>query len=63
MAKISLENKAKTGSPVKTASEIAYLNSMMPEVRQEEYTCVSGCTSCISCGGNDYTPTKKQALA
>jgi len=42
----------------KTANEIVYLNSMMPEVRQEGYTCVSGCKDCISCGGNDYHPKK-----
>lgn len=41
-------------SPIRTAGEKAYLNSMMPEVRQEGYTCVSGCQDCISCGGNDY---------
>ncbi|GAG63401.1 unnamed protein product [marine sediment metagenome] len=62
MANKSLESKAKRGSLAKTANEIAYLNSMMPEVRQEGYTCVSGCTDCVSCGGNDYAPRKKQIL-
>ena len=59
MTKKSLEGKAKSGSPMKTTNEKAYLNSMMSEIRQEGYTCVSGCQSCISCGGNDYTPVKK----
>jgi len=40
----------------KTAAEEAYLESMMPETRQEGYTCVSGCNDCVSCGGNDYQP-------
>lgn len=59
MANKTLENKTEVISPAKTASEKAYLNSMMPEVRQKGYTCISGCTSCISCGGNDYLPRKK----
>ena len=54
MGNKTLENKAERISFAKTANEEAYLNSMMSEVRQKEYTCVSGCTSCISCGGNDY---------
>ena len=54
----SLENKAKSRLPLKTANERAYLNSMMSEVRQEGYTCVSGCQDCISCGGNDYALKK-----
>lgn len=59
MTNKTLENKAEGVSLVKTTNEKAYLNSMMPEVRQEGYTCVTGCTSCVSCGGNDYTPRKK----
>lgn len=58
MVNTCLENKVAKAIPVKTANETAYLTSMMSEVRQEGYTCVSGCTSCISCGGNDYTPRK-----
>lgn len=54
-----LENKAGSISPVITSNEMAYLNSMMPEVRQEGYTCVSGCQDCISCGGNDYLLRKR----
>ena len=38
-----------------TAREREYLNSMMPETRQEGYTCVSGCQDCVSCDGNDYS--------
>ena len=38
---------------VKSPDEEAYLNSMMSSPRQEGYTCVTGCTSCVSCGGND----------
>jgi hypothetical protein len=38
---------------VKSADEKAYLESMMPNPRQESYTCITGCTSCVSCGGND----------
>jgi len=37
----------------RTTGEVAYLNSMMPEVRQQGYTCVSGCSDCASCDGND----------
>ena len=59
MGNKSLENKTKSMSLAKTANEIAYLNSMMSEVRQEEYTCVSGCQNCISCGGNDVYLKKK----
>lgn len=41
----------------KTATEQEYLESMMPETRQEGYSCgVSGCSDCCSCGGNDYQP-------
>ncbi|MFA5061299.1 MAG: hypothetical protein WC494_03215 [Candidatus Pacearchaeota archaeon] len=40
----------------KTPEEIDFLESMMPEVRQEGYTCVSGCQDCVSCDGNDYLP-------
>jgi len=49
----SLENKAETVFSTKTANEQEYLNSIMPEARQEGYTCVSGCHECVSCGGND----------
>ena len=59
MTKKSLESTAKSEFSTKTRNEKAYLNSMMSEVRQEGYTCVSGCQNCISCGGNDYTLTKK----
>ena len=58
MTNESLERKS-TASFVETINEKAYLNSMMPEVRQEGYTCVSGCSDCCSCGGNDYAPMKK----
>ena len=58
MVNKNLENKAKGGVLVKTENETAYLTSMMPEVRQEGYTCVSGCQNCVSCGGNDYAPKK-----
>jgi len=59
MGNKSLENKARSMTSAKTANERAYLNGMMSEVRQEGYTCVSGCQSCISCGGNDFYPKKK----
>ncbi len=59
MSSKGLENKTKGMSPPKTTNEKTYLNSMMPEVRQEGYTCVSGCQNCVSCGGNDYFPKKK----
>ena len=59
MREKSLESKAKSGLLVRTANEKAYLNSMMSEAKQEGYTCVSGCANCVSCGGNDYAPTKK----
>ena len=36
-----------------TTNERDYLESMAPEVRQEGYTCVSGCSDCCSCDGND----------
>jgi len=58
MVKTSLEADVGVSS-VRTENERAYLNSMMPEVRQEGYTCVSGCSDCASCGGNDYTPKKR----
>jgi len=51
-----LENKVEKAVPVKTTDEKTYLTSMMAEIRQEGYTCVSGCKDCISCGGNDYLP-------
>ena len=51
-----LEESVVEGSSTETANETAYLASMMPEVRQEGYTCVSGCQDCVSCGGNDYRP-------
>tara|TARA_Y100000310_G_scaffold310951_1_gene356745 strand:- start:3317 stop:3493 length:177 start_codon:yes stop_codon:yes gene_type:complete len=54
----TLETKVGKVIPIKTANENAYLASMMDEVRQEGYTCVSGCRDCISCGGNDYRPKK-----
>lgn len=54
MTNENLETSVEGVSSVRTENERAYLNSMMDEVRQEEYTCVSGCTSCASCGGNDY---------
>jgi len=53
-----LENKVGRTSSTKTTDEKAYLSSMMPEIRQEGYTCVSGCTDCVSCDGNDYAPRK-----
>ena len=53
-----LENKVEKAILIKTANETAYLTSMMLEVRQEGYTCVSGCQDCVSCGGNDYAPKK-----
>ena len=59
MGNKSLENKTKSISSEKTASEKAYLNSMMSETRQEGYTCVTGCSNCISCGGNDLYLKKK----
>ena len=59
MASKNLTNKLNGILPVKTKNEKAYLTSMMPEVRQEGYTCVSGCKECVSCGGNDYFPQKK----
>jgi hypothetical protein len=37
----------------KSSDEEEYLNSMMSSPRQEGYTCVSGCSNCVSCGGND----------
>ena len=55
----TVENKVKGASTIRTANEKAYLTSMMSEVRQEGYTCVSGCKNCVSCGGNDYSPKKK----
>ncbi len=55
MANESLENMSGSEPLVRTANEQAYLESMMPEVRQEGYTCVSGCSNCISCGGRDYS--------
>lgn len=41
-----------------TANERAYLSSIMPQARQEGYTCVTGCSDCVSCDGNDYDPRK-----
>ena len=55
----TLENKPKGAFLAKTANERTYLNSMMPELRQEGYTCVSGCSECCSCGGNDYAPKNR----
>ncbi|MCK5611757.1 hypothetical protein KAR91_58350 [Candidatus Pacearchaeota archaeon] len=51
-----LEQSVTEGSSTETANEAKYLKSMMPETRQEGYTCVSGCQDCVSCGGNDYAP-------
>ncbi len=56
MTNDSLETSVGGVSSVKTEGEDTYLNSMMSEARQEEYTCVSGCSNCCSCGGNDYIP-------
>jgi|TARA_B100001971_G_C18247844_1_gene575720 hypothetical protein len=56
MVNICLEDEVAEAVPAKTTNETAYLASMMPEVRQEGYTCVSGCQDCCSCGGNDYAP-------
>ena len=52
MANKGLEGKTGSNPVAITTSEAAYLNSMMPQVRQEGYTCVSGCSDCVSCGGN-----------
>lgn len=43
----------------RSAREAAFLDSMMPETRQEGYTCVSGCDNCCSCGGNDYKAAER----
>lgn len=59
MVNKTLEREAQGAFIVRTSNERAYLNSMMPEIRQEGYTCVSGCQDCVSCGGNDYAPRKK----
>lgn len=56
MANRCLEKKAEKTSSQKTANERAYLSSIMPEARQEGYTCVTGCSSCVSCDGNGYVP-------
>ncbi len=53
-----LEKEVGESTPKKTANEISYLSSIMPEARQEGYTCVTGCSDCASCGGNDYSPRK-----
>jgi len=60
MANKGLENKTGVELLVISAGEQAYLSSMMPEVRQEGYTCVSGCQDCVSCGGNDVYALKKK---
>jgi len=53
-----LEKEVAEATPKTTANEIAYLSSIMPEARQEGYTCVTGCSDCVSCDGNDYAPQK-----
>ena len=53
-----LEKEVAKATPQKTANEKAYLSSIMPEARQEGYTCVTGCSDCVSCDGNDYAPRK-----
>ena len=58
MTNKTLENEVGDIS-LMTSNEVSYLKSMMPEVRQEGYTCVTGCVECVSCGGNDYAPRRK----
>jgi len=53
MAEKTLESNFDKEVSVKTTNENAYLGSMMSETNQEGYTCVSGCSNCIPCGGND----------
>lgn len=55
MEKRRLESKVKSSPILKSENEIAYLSAIMPEARQEGYTCVTGCSECVSCGGNDST--------
>ena len=52
MEKNKLETKLQEAIPKKTAEEIEYLSSIMSETRQEGYTCVTGCSECVSCDGN-----------
>ncbi len=51
-----LEKEVSEVTSQTTANERVYLSSIMPEARQEGYTCVSGCSDCVSCDGNDYAP-------
>ncbi|MCR4284664.1 MAG: hypothetical protein NUV97_01305 [archaeon] len=60
MVNAVLEALAEEAPSVMTAGEEAYLSSMMPEVRQEGYTCVSGCSNCVSCDGNDRYASKEK---
>lgn len=53
MEKNCLEKEVAEATLQKTANERAYLSSIMSEARQEGYTCVTGCSECVSCDGND----------
>lgn len=53
-----LEKEIAEATPKTTANERAYLSGIMPEARQEGYTCVTGCSDCVSCDGNDYALQK-----
>ena len=54
----SLEEEVEGELLQKTPNERAYLSSIMPEARQEGYTCVTGCSNCVSCGSSDYDSRK-----
>jgi len=56
MENLALERKVEVISS--TPNERAYLESMMPEIRQEELTPISGCSICYHCASNDYLTGK-----
>ena len=53
MTEKTLESNFKGVSSVEATNENMYLESMMHETKQESYNCVSGCSNCVPCGGND----------
>ena len=50
----SLENMSREGNKVSCSSaEEKYLSDVKSSCQSEKYSCVTGCSNCVSCGGND----------
>jgi len=53
MSETKLENISKDGQIMYSLNEQKYLSSVKGSSQLKNYSCISGCSSCVSCGGND----------